>query len=87
MQVDPEMARDVVTRLRRVRGQVDGVIGMIEDGRGCVDVVTQIAAAMARKIKPGPSSPAIRASTHGTVNTAICTSRCGSAALPGSGSR
>jgi DNA-binding FrmR family transcriptional regulator len=45
MQVDPEMARDVVTRLRRVRGQVDGVIGMIEDGRSCVDVVTQIAAA------------------------------------------
>jgi DNA-binding FrmR family transcriptional regulator len=45
MQVDPEMARDVVTRLRRVRGQIDGVIGMIEDGRSCADVVTQIAAA------------------------------------------
>jgi DNA-binding FrmR family transcriptional regulator len=45
MQVDPQMAHDVVTRLRRVRGQIDGIIGMIEDERGCVDVVTQIAAA------------------------------------------
>jgi DNA-binding FrmR family transcriptional regulator len=45
MQVDPDITKDVVTRLRRVRGQIDGVITMIEDGRGCADVVTQIAAA------------------------------------------
>jgi DNA-binding FrmR family transcriptional regulator len=45
MQVEPEISRDVVTRLRRIRGQIDGIITMIEDGRGCSDVVTQIAAA------------------------------------------
>lgn len=45
MQVDPEVAHDVQTRLRRVRGQLDGVISMIENGRSCADVVTQIAAA------------------------------------------
>jgi len=45
MEVDPEVARDVQVRLRRVRGQIDGVIAMIEDGRGCSDVVMQIAAA------------------------------------------
>lgn len=45
MQVDPEIARDVQTRLRRVRGQLDGVISMIDEGRSCADVVTQIAAA------------------------------------------
>jgi DNA-binding FrmR family transcriptional regulator len=45
MQVDPEITRDVITRLRRIRGQIDGVITMIEDGRSCADVVTQIAAA------------------------------------------
>lgn len=45
MQVDPEVAHDVQTRLRRVRGQLDGVITMIENGRSCADVVTQIAAA------------------------------------------
>jgi DNA-binding FrmR family transcriptional regulator len=33
-----------LTRLRRVHGQLGGVIGMIEDGRGCRDVVTQLAA-------------------------------------------
>ncbi len=45
MQVDPEVAHDVQTRLRRVRGQLDGVITMIENGRSCAEVVTQMAAA------------------------------------------
>lgn len=34
----------VLNRLRRARGQLDGVIGMIEDGRDCRAVVTQLAA-------------------------------------------
>lgn len=45
MDVDAEVGRDVVTRLRRVRGQLDGIITMIEAGRSCQDVVTQLAAA------------------------------------------
>lgn len=44
MQLDPEVNRDIVTRLKRARGQLDGVISMIEDGRSCTDVVTQLAA-------------------------------------------
>ena len=36
---------EVLDRLRRVQGQVGGVIRMIEDGRDCADVVTQLAAA------------------------------------------
>jgi len=35
----------VVNRLRRAQGQIGGVIKMIEDGRDCADVVTQLAAA------------------------------------------
>jgi DNA-binding FrmR family transcriptional regulator len=35
---------DVVKRLRRAEGQIGGVIRMIEDGRDCADVVTQLAA-------------------------------------------
>lgn len=31
--------------MRRARGQIDGVIAMIEDGRPCRDIVTQLAAA------------------------------------------
>jgi DNA-binding FrmR family transcriptional regulator len=41
---DKERA-EVVNRLKRARGQVDGVITMIDSGRSCADVVTQLAAA------------------------------------------
>ena len=34
-------------RLRRIEGQVRGVQGMVEDGRYCIDVLTQIAAIQA----------------------------------------
>ncbi|MFE7972582.1 metal-sensitive transcriptional regulator [Streptomyces shenzhenensis] len=35
----------VLNRLRRTQGQIAGVIRMIEEGRDCEDVVTQLAAA------------------------------------------
>ena len=34
----------LLTRLRRVEGQVRGVQGMVEEDRYCIDVLTQIAA-------------------------------------------
>ncbi|MGB3484265.1 MAG: metal-sensitive transcriptional regulator [Mycobacterium sp.] len=34
----------VLNRLRRAQGQLAGVISMIEQGRDCKDVVTQLAA-------------------------------------------
>lgn len=34
----------VLNRLRRAQGQLGGVITMIEEGRNCKDVVTQLAA-------------------------------------------
>ncbi|MGY0065654.1 metal-sensitive transcriptional regulator [Streptomyces sp. QTS137] len=37
--------RSVLNRLRRAQGQISGVIRMIEEGRDCEDVVTQLAAA------------------------------------------
>lgn len=45
MQLEEQAAKDVVHRLRRARGQIDGIISMIEDGRSCRDIVTQLAAA------------------------------------------
>ena len=42
--MDDVCQREVVTRLKRVQGQVAGIISMIEDGRDCGDVVTQLAA-------------------------------------------
>ncbi len=44
MELSGEDLTDVVKRLRRAEGQIRGVISMIEDGRDCSDVVTQLAA-------------------------------------------
>lgn len=44
MQVDENAVGDVIKRLRRAEGQIRGVIAMLEDGRDCADVVTQLAA-------------------------------------------
>lgn len=41
---DPQTAA-LVHRLRRVEGQVGGLIRMLQSGRDCADVVTQLSAA------------------------------------------
>lgn len=40
----PENLQAVSNRLRRAQGQLAGVLRMIEEGRDCQDVVTQLAA-------------------------------------------
>ena len=35
----------VLTQLKRIRGQLDGIIAMYEDERACVDIVRQVIAA------------------------------------------
>lgn len=44
MRVDQDATVDVIKRLRRAEGQIRGVISMLEAGRDCADVVTQLAA-------------------------------------------
>lgn len=44
MELEQEVIVNVVNRLRRAEGQVAGVIRMLEAGRDCKDVVTQLAA-------------------------------------------
>lgn len=44
MDLEAETNTEIVVRLKRARGQLDGVIKMIEEGRSCTDVVTQLAA-------------------------------------------
>jgi CsoR family transcriptional regulator, copper-sensing transcriptional repressor len=43
--MDSQTMAAVIRRLRRAQGQIGGVIKMIEEGRDCADVVTQLAAA------------------------------------------
>ncbi len=45
MNVDRDRLDEVVKRLNRVQGQLGGVVRMIEEGRDCTEVVTQLAAA------------------------------------------
>ena len=42
--LQPDDIRSVINRLKRAQGQVGGVVRMLEEGRGCSDVVTQLAA-------------------------------------------
>ena len=40
-----EHQRDVVNRLKRIEGQVRGLIDMVESGRSCEDIAQQMSAA------------------------------------------
>ena len=44
MELDPTEMTAVINRIKRARGQLDGVLRMLEAGRECEDVVTQLAA-------------------------------------------
>ncbi|MCG2622180.1 metal-sensitive transcriptional regulator [Arthrobacter sp. I2-34] len=44
MQLDPTELTPVVNRLKRAQGQLAAVTRMLEEGRDCKDIVTQLAA-------------------------------------------
>ena len=44
MQLDIDELDAVIKRLKRAQGQIGGIIKMLEEGRECQDVVTQLAA-------------------------------------------
>lgn len=44
MELDPTTMVPVINRIKRAQGQLAGVLRMLEDGRDCEDVVTQLAA-------------------------------------------
>lgn len=45
MNLDEQATRTASIRLRRVAGQLAGIVRMLEAGRECEDVVTQLSAA------------------------------------------
>ena len=45
MSVNDESKEAILRRLNRVEGQVRGIIRMVEEGKDCEDVLTQVAAA------------------------------------------
>lgn len=44
MELDPVEMSAVINRIKRAQGQLGGVVRMLEEGRHCEDVVTQLAA-------------------------------------------
>ncbi|GAA2182894.1 metal-sensitive transcriptional regulator [Brooklawnia cerclae] len=44
MQLSAEELEGVVKRLQRAQGQLGGIVRMIQEGRDCQDIVTQLAA-------------------------------------------
>lgn len=44
MELDPDEMTKVSNRLKRAQGQLTGVIRMLDEGKSCEDVVTQLSA-------------------------------------------
>ncbi len=44
MELDPNQMTPVVNRIKRAHGQLAGVLRLLEEGRDCDEVVTQLAA-------------------------------------------
>jgi len=44
VELDLDEMQAVIRRLNRARGQIGGIVKMIEEGRDCKDIVTQLAA-------------------------------------------
>lgn len=44
---------DILNRLKRVEGQIRGIIRMVEEEQGCIDIITQVTAAKSALNKAG----------------------------------
>lgn len=53
MLVDAATKDDLAARLRRIEGQVRGIARMIEQDKYCIDVLTQVSAAVSALEKVG----------------------------------
>ncbi len=53
MQLEDEATATAIRRLRRAEGQIAGVVRMLQEGRDCREVVTQLAAASRALDKAG----------------------------------
>ena len=59
----------LLTRLKRIEGQVRGIHQMIDDDRYCIDILTQVSAI--RSALHSVSLQLIRNHTHGCVKRAV----------------
>ena len=75
MRIDQDELSGVLMRLRRAQGQLGGIVRMIEEGRDCTEVVTQLAAVSKALDRAGFAviaaglKQSFSASPNGTVDT------------------
>ncbi len=60
---------DIVSRLKKIEGQVRGIQKMVDEGRYCVDILTQLAAVRAAVNKVGLM--VLEGHTKGCVSEAL----------------
>ena len=53
MELNPDEMQAIVKRLKRAQGQIGGIIKMIDDGRECQDIVTQLASVSKAVVRAG----------------------------------
>ena len=85
MELDPAGMRPVVNRIKRAQGQLAGVLRLLEEGRDCEDVVTQLAAvskALDRAGSPSSRPACSSAWPRATASTAWTWRRRRSSSVP-----
>lgn len=45
MKIEPDELKSARDRLARIQGQIGGIVKMIDEGRDCTDILTQLSAA------------------------------------------
>ena len=53
MQIEPEDLKKARDRLVRAQGQIAGVVRMLDEGRDCTEILTQLSAANSALTKAG----------------------------------
>ena len=53
MQLDPAELKAARDRLMRVQGQIGGIVKMLDEGRDCTELLTQLAAASTALTRAG----------------------------------
>lgn len=53
MKIEPEELKAARDRLMRVQGQIGGIVKMLDDGRDCTDLLTQLSAASTALTRAG----------------------------------
>lgn len=67
--INEEAKRDATTRLKKIEGQIRGIIRMVENEKYCIDVINQITAA--EKALKGVSKVIMKRHVESCVTHAI----------------